>query len=144
MKAQDGKTLWNHVSELRPRLRKDVRILVQDYRGQRWYLLHDESAGRYLRFNESAHAVLGRMDGNRTLQEMLEQANLARDDAEPMASEDVLPILAQLHNAEVLRDGLPLTAQDALGRYQQFQRFHRQRTLSNPLAIRIPMFDPDL
>ena len=55
-------------------------------------------------------AVLGRMDGNRTLQEMLEQANLARDDAEPMASDDVLQILAQLHNAEVLRDGLPLTA----------------------------------
>ena len=143
MKAADKGSLWEQVSELRPRLRRDVRTLVQDYRGERWYLLHDESGGRYLRFNAQAHEVLGRMDGDRTLQEILEQANAGGAQPEPITSDDVLQVLSQLHNAEVLRDGLPLTAQDALGRYQHNQRFHRHRTLSNPLAIRIPIFDPD-
>ena len=143
MKSQDSGSLWKHVSELRPRLRKDVEILVQDYRGERWYLLHDKSGGRYLRFNTSAYAVLGRLNGDITLQEILEQANVDRDEPDQLSADDVLQVLAQLHNAEVLRDGLPLTAQDALGRYQLHQRFQRKRTLSNPLAIRIPIFDPD-
>jgi putative peptide zinc metalloprotease protein len=143
MKLTDSGSLWKHVAELRPRLRKDVRILVQHYRGERWYLLHDESAGRYLRFNALAQEMLGRLDGDRTLQEILEQANERAEDGAGLTPDDVLQIMAQLHNAEVLRDGLPLTARDVLGRYQQKQRFTRQHTLSNPLAIRIPLFDPE-
>lgn len=134
--------LWQHISELKPRLREHVRILVQDYRGERWYLLHDESAGRFNRFNASAFEVIGRLNGDFTLQEIMDLANASQRTAEALTPEDIMQILAQLHSAEVLRGGLPHSAEDVLKRYSQSQR-QRRRALSNPLALRIPLFDPN-
>lgn len=135
--------LWQQVADLRPRLRHGVEILVQDYRGERWYLLHDKVSGRFLRFNASAYEFLGRLDGDLSVQEVLELANSGHGGRPVLSTDDVMQILAQLHGAEVLRGGLPLGAQDVLERYQQSQRFRRKRALSNPLALRIRLFDPD-
>ncbi|WP_372880966.1 hypothetical protein [Psychromonas sp.] len=139
---QQTSSLWQHVAELRPCLRKHVRILVQDYRGERWYLLHDESAGRFTRFNATAYEVIGRLNGDFSVREIMYLANTARSADELLETEDILNILAQLQSAEVLRDGLPLGGQDVINRYSQSQHAKRS-TLNNPLAIRIPLFDPD-
>jgi len=133
---------WKQVAGLRPSLRKDVEILAQSYRGERWYLLHDQGSGRFIRFNSTAYQFLGRLDGDLSVEEILEQANLGHEDEPLLEPEDVLQILAQLHGAEVLRGGLPLGAQELLNRYQQAKRQRRRRSLSNPLALRIPLFDP--
>lgn len=138
-----GQDLWQHVAGLRPSLRKHVRVLAHDYRGERWYLLHDETAGRFTRFNASAYAVLGRLDGDLTMQEILELANTGRTEDEKLTSDDLLQVLAQLHAAEVLRGGFPLSAQDVLNRYETSQRYQRRGALRNPLALRFPLFDPD-
>jgi hypothetical protein len=37
MNQTGNEALWQHVAELRPRLREHVRLLPQDYRGERWY-----------------------------------------------------------------------------------------------------------
>ena len=37
----------------------------------------------------------------------------------------------------------PMGAQDLLERYNKSQRFRKRRALSNPLALRIPLFDPN-
>lgn len=133
---------WQQIAALRPSLRHAVEVLVQDYRGTRWYLLHDRSSGRFVRFNAVAYEFLGRLDGDLSVEEIVEQAN--EDHAEPVLSaDDVLQIMAQLHAAEVLRGGLPLGAQDILDRYQQSLQFRRRRALSNPLSLRIRLFDPD-
>ena len=143
MNSADGEGLWQHVSRLRPSLRKHVRILVQEYRGERWYLLHDQSAGRFSRFNATAYRFLGRLDGDLTVQEILDLANYGRDPSEQMSEEDVLQVFAQLQAAEALRGGLPVGAQDLLDRYNKSHRFRRRRALSNPLALRFPLFDPN-
>ncbi len=143
MEKSQHDELWQHVAELRPQLRKDIQILRQDYRGDRWYLLHDESGGRYLRFNAAAYEVLGRLDGDLTIQEILVQANTDRDETTAINPDDVLQIMAQLRNAEALRGGLPLSVRDVLSRFQETQRFQRRRTFSNPLAMTIPLYDPD-
>ncbi len=135
--------LWQHVAQLRPSLRKHVRVLAQVYRGERWYLLHDESAGRFTRFNATAYEVLGRLDGDLTVQEILELANLGRDPDDVLEQDEVLQIFAQLHAAEVLRGGLPMVTQDLLDRYNKSKRFRKRRALSNPLALRMPLFDPN-
>ncbi len=141
---QTGKeALWEHVAELRPRLRKHVRLLPQDYRGERWYVLHDESGGRFLRFNASAYEVLGRLDGDLSIQEILDLVNEGKGGAPGITPDEMMQLLAQLHGAEVLRDGLPVGAQERLFRYQQARRSQRRRALMNPLALRIPFFDPD-
>ena len=96
MMSADSEGLWQHVSQLRPSLRKHIRVLVQEYRGERWYLLHDQSAGRFSRFNATAYRVLGRLDGDLTVQEIMELANYGRDPSDQMSEEDVLQVFAQL------------------------------------------------
>ena len=137
----DQGALWAQVAGLRPRLRKGVEILAQAYRGERWYLLHDHGSGRFIRFNATAYEFLGRLDGDLSVQEILDLANTGAE-APVLEIEDVLQVMAQLHSAEALRGALPLGAQDLLNRYEQAQRHRRRRALSNPLALRLPLFDP--
>lgn len=140
--SQQAPSLWEHIADLKPRLRKDVRIRVQYYRGERWYILHDESSGQFNRFNASAFKVIGRLNGDFSIQEILHLANTSQDPSQALKPEDMMQILAQLHSAEVLRDGLPQSTQEVINRYTQTQNF-RQKNLSNPLSLRIPLFDPD-
>ena len=141
-KQQQASSLWQHVAELRPYLRKHVQILVQDYRGERWYVLHDQSGGKFTRFNATAYEVIGRLNGDFSMQEIMYLVNKNRQLDELLEEEDILNILAQLQRAEVLRDGLPVGKQEVLNRYYQTQHSKRS-VISNPLAIRIPLFDPD-
>ncbi|MGB5776239.1 MAG: hypothetical protein WBP89_16415, partial [Sedimenticolaceae bacterium] len=134
---------WQHVANLRPRLRRDVHVLVQDYRGERWYLLHDRASGRFLRFNSVSYELIGRLDGDLTVGEILETVNAGHAEEPLLLPDQVLQIMAQLHAAEALRGGLPLGVQDLLNRHEQALRSRRRRALSNPLALRIPIFDPN-
>ena len=127
-------TIWQNISKLRPKIREHVQLYPQVYIGERWYVLHDQSSGQYLRFNEQAYAILGRLDGNLTLEEILDHANEA--DLEYEISEDeVISLIGQLNAAEVLRDGLPVNVQDLYGQYKKQNLKKRQRAFINPLSI---------
>lgn len=140
--VSDNHELWLQVAPLRPRLRQHVKKLSQEYRGQRWYLLHDEASGRFLRFDALAHEIVGRMNGDLSMREILERANLERD-SEPLSIDDALSIMARLHAHEALSGSLPVNARDALGRYQRSKSIRRWKRWSNPLAIRVPLFNPN-
>ena len=101
--APNSGNLWRQVADLRPQLRHGIEVLAQDYRGERWYLLHDRSSGRFLRFNAAAYEFLGRLDGDLSVQDVLDIANAGREEQPVLLPEDVMQILAQLHGAEVLR-----------------------------------------
>ena len=135
-------SIWPYISKLRPQLRGHVQVYAQMYRGERWYVLHDQSSSQYMRFNERAYAILGRFDGNLTLEEILDHAN-EKEDEYPLTQEDVIGLLGQLDAAEVLRGGLPMNAQDVFTQYKAQKRKKRQRSFMNPLSIKIPIFDPD-
>ncbi len=138
----NSQSIWPYIAQLRPKLRGHIELYPQVYRKERWYVLHDQSSGQYMRFNQRAYAVLGRIDGDLTIEEILEYAN--EDESEhPLSKEDIISILGQLNAAEVLRDGLPTNAQDLFQQYKTQQRKKRQRAFMNPLSIKIPLFDPD-
>ena len=133
---------WQVVAQLRPQLRQHVRTYPQIFRSQRWYVLHDESNGRHLRFNAAAYAFIGRLDGNFSVQQIWEQ--LATADAEHALQQDeVLLILTQLFAIDALQSGLPIDAMEFFKRYQHERRLRRKRAVMNPLAIRVPLLDPD-
>jgi hypothetical protein len=60
---------WYRVRGLRPSLRSHVEIHRQEYRGERWYLLHDAASGRHHRFSPAAYCMIALIDGRRTLEE---------------------------------------------------------------------------
>lgn len=139
--AGDIAELWRHVAALRPRLRHHVRLLNQEFRGERWYLLHDESSGLILRFDSLAHELIGRMDGDLTVREIVERAKESVEGG--LETDGVLEVMARLHAAEVLDGSLPLGANEALARYRRVHRQRRSMRWASPLAMRLSLFDPD-
>ncbi len=66
---------WHRVATLRPRLRSHVQMHRHHYRGQLWYVLQDHASQRVHRFTPAAYAVLGLMDGTRTVEALWETAS---------------------------------------------------------------------
>jgi putative peptide zinc metalloprotease protein len=133
---------WPQLAELHPRLRQHVHIYPQTYRGERWYVLRDESSGRFLRFNSMAYELIGRLDGEQTLQESLDQLQSSLGEEAP-GPDEITHILVQLFSIDALHSGLPADTRELFNRYRRERRIRWQRTLMNPLALRFPLFDPD-
>lgn len=133
---------WSLIAGLAPKLRRHVRIYPQVYRGERWYVLRDESNGRHLRFNTPAYEFIGRMDGDITVQEIWDQM-VAVQGKEMLTQDEVAEVLTQLFTIDAMRSGLPLDAKEFFRRFQHDQRLRRLRAIMNPLAVRIRLLDPD-
>jgi len=132
---------WYRVSQLRPRLRGHVRIHRHEYRGERWYVLEDRVSRRMHRFNPPAYFVIGLMDGTRTVQELWDLA-LARFGDDAPTQDELIRLLGHLHAGDVLQVEVAPDVAELLRRAQSMRRRQLLQKLS-PLALRIPLFDPD-
>ena len=133
---------WYRVAELTPRLRSHARIHRQQYRGETWYVLQDLSTERFHRFSPSAYFIIGRMDGQRKVQEIWEMAAARLGDDAP-TQDEMIHLLSQLHGADVLQCDVPPDTAELLQRHERQQRRKWQSNLMSPLSWRIPMFDPE-
>ncbi len=133
---------WYRVADLRPFVRNHAEIHRHDYRGEVWYVVQDHSSGRFHRFTEKAYLVIGLMNGERTLQEIWETA--CEKLGEDMPTQDeVIALLSQLHQADILQSNIS-PDMDNLHRRQQKDRHARfSNAIRSPLALRLPLFDPD-
>lgn len=133
---------WPMIAGLRPQLRQHIRTYPQIYRGERWYVLRDESNGRYLRFNKAAYELIGRLDGQLKVEEILAQVNDGQAE-QGLSQEEATMLLTQLSAIDALRSNLPSEARDLFKQYQHDRRIRLQRAVMNPLSIRFPLLDPD-
>ena len=131
---------WFRVADLKPRLRAQVRVQRQAWRGQRWYLLTDMVSGRHHRLNESAHEFIGRCDGRRSVREVWHALLEQQPDAAP-TQDEVVALLGQLDELELLQAGRAADARTLLQRRDLHQR-RRRRGLLNPFSLRLPLADP--
>ena len=98
--------LWYRVADLRPRLRSHARVHRHRYRGQTWYVLQDNSNARHHRFTPAAYYIIGLMDGQRSVGEIWDAANVELGDDAPTQDEIIRvqcnPLLRNLdHIVEV-------------------------------------------
>jgi putative peptide zinc metalloprotease protein len=135
-------TLWYRVAELRPRLRSHVELRRHHYRGQLWYVIQDHASGRVHRFTPAAFSVIGLMNGKRTVQELWDLACERLQENTP-SQDEVIRLLGQLHAADVLQSDVPPDAAELFERYQRQRRTERFRPLLSPMAVKIPVFDPE-
>jgi putative peptide zinc metalloprotease protein len=133
---------WYRVADLRPRLRSHARIHRHEYRGERWYVLEDRISRRTHRFNPVAYYVIGLMDGRRTMQEIWDGAVARFGDNAP-SQEDLIRLMGQLHLADVLQCEVSPDVDELLRRSHRMAQRKTLATLLSPLAIRIPLLDPD-
>ncbi len=133
---------WYQVRGLRPRLRPHARIHRQVFRDRVWYVLQDHATGRFHRFDPAAYAMIGLMDGRRTLEEIWSAAADRLGGAVP-TQDDVIRLLGQLHKADALVSDLPPSVEEIARRGERQARRSRWQSLRNPLFVRIPLVDPD-
>lgn len=132
---------WPLIAGLKPQLRQHIHTCPQIYRGERWYVLRDESNGRYLRFNTEAYELIGRLDGQLSVEQILSRINDGEE--QRLTQEEAMLLLTQLSAIDALRSDLPSEARDFFKRFQHDRRLRLQRAVMNPLSIRFPLLDPD-
>jgi putative peptide zinc metalloprotease protein len=133
---------WYRVADIKPRLRSHARVHRQHFRGELWYVLQDPASGRFHRFTPAAYLVIGLMNGTRTVRRIWETAcNRLGDDA--LTQDEMIRLLAQLHQADVLHADVPPDIEEMAERADKIRRRKLAMSLLNPLAVRIPLLDPD-
>lgn len=133
---------WYRVSALKPQLNPGLRVARHRYRGQPWYVLQDPATGRTHRVSPVTYQLLGRMDGSRSLDQVWTDALPHLGDAAP-TQDELLQLIGQMHAADVVRCDVPPDAGEIFGRHDRITRARRWAAVRNPLAIRIPLWDPD-
>ena len=133
---------WYRVAGLKPFLRSHAQIHRQTFRNRIWYVLQDHSTGRFHRFSAQAYFLIGLMDGTRTLQEIWEAACAHLKDDMP-TQEEVITLLSQLHQADVLQSNMAPDIDHLLHRSRKDQQSRFWGRLRSPVALRIPLIDPD-
>ena len=133
---------WYRVTALKLRLRAHARFHRTIFRGQVWYVLQDRTSGRFHRFSPEAHLLVGLMDGRRTLEEVWTTASAKLGD-DALTQDEVIRLLGQLHAADVLFGDIPPDIGELADRGRRQRRKRLMAGLLNPLAIRVPLLDPD-
>jgi putative peptide zinc metalloprotease protein len=133
---------WYRVAELKPRMRTHAQIHRHDYRGKVWFILQDHMTGRSHRFSPAAYSFIGLMDGKRTVQEIWDALSDLSGDKAP-TQDEVIRLLGQLHAADALMCDVTPDSQELFRRYQRQESMKLKQKLSSPMAIRIPLFDPE-
>ena len=133
---------WYRVADLKPRLLKHVEIFRHDYRGRIWHILQDQANTRAHRLSPAAYRLLGLMDGKRTVQNLWDLANEQLGARAP-TQDETIRLLGQLHAADAMICDVPPDSRELFRRYQRHERQKIKQKVWSPLAVRIPVWDPD-
>ncbi len=133
---------WYRVAPLKPRLRGHVEVHRQVFRGDTWFVLQDQHSGKYHRITPAANYMLALMNGRRTMHRIWEAA-CERFADEPPTQSETIRLLAQLHGADLIASDLPPDIAEIGQRHARQERQTMLARIRNPLALRLPLFDPD-
>jgi putative peptide zinc metalloprotease protein len=133
---------WYRVAALHPRLRPDIRMVRQTWRGEPWHVLRDPLNNQHFRLNEPAYYFVGLLDGRRAVQSAWEWCSQKFGDAAPTQGE-VISLLGQLFSLNLINAEFSPDAQVMFERYRKRKRREMGQYVSNILFVRLPLFDPN-
>jgi putative peptide zinc metalloprotease protein len=133
---------WHRVAGLRPRLRGHVRTHHHVYRGRDWWVLEDRATGQQHRLDPAGYALVEQLDGHRSLDSAWNRvATLLGDDAP--TQDEALALLGQLYGADAIQCETGPDVELLFERGRDRRRKARSQRFKNPLALRLPLMDPD-
>lgn len=133
---------WYRVKDLKPSLRSHIEIHRHRYRNRTWYVIQDHAKGNFHRFTPEANYIIGQFDGKSRLDDIWKSACEVLGDDMP-TQDEVINLLSRLHEADVLQTDMPPDIQQLVDRHHRSQRRKFLSRLKSPLAIKIPLFDPE-
>ena len=132
---------WYYAADLRPCLNQRVCFYRHVYRGEIWFVIQNPTTGRVHRLTPAAHALVRRMDGLRSAHEIWQTVLTEFGDDAP-TQDEALQVIGMLHAADILRCDVPSDT-EALFRRAREREDREWRSRRNPIAFRVPLFDPD-
>ena len=133
---------WHRVREIRARLRPQVRVHRQRFRGQRWFVLHDPFNNQFFRVPPASYDFIARLDGSRTVHQAWEDSLNADPDGAP-GQQDVIELLAQLYSANMLYADLPADTASLFDRHRKRRRREIASKWLGAMFARFPLWDPN-
>lgn len=134
---------WYKVAKLTPLLHGYINIHRHHYRGLLWYLLENKINGRSHRFNPIAYQFIGLLDGKRSIEEIFDQLHDQANDHAP-SQDEILQLLGQLHTSDLIQSNQILSnTEELIKRQAQQKRAQLHQRFINPLAQKIPLWDPE-
>lgn len=133
---------WHRVAPERVRLNPAVEVRKQVFRGQRWYLLRDPLNNEFYRISPAAYSFVGRLRGNRTVDEVWRDCLALHPDDAP-GQEEVIQVLSQLHRANLLQSQLAPDSRQLFERQRKAKSRKVRGQMVNFLFLNIPLFDPN-
>ncbi len=133
---------WYRVANIKPQLRRHIRIERHNYRGELWHVIHDTINARSYRFGPEAYFIISRLHNEHDLQSIWQQALEQLGDDCP-TQDETIQLLGQLHSADLIQADI---TPDTLELFERQQRKKRQRWkqyIGNPLSLRLRLADPD-
>lgn len=132
---------WYRIAYLTPRLRGGIEVSQHRIRGEQWYVLTDTVAARHFRFNEQAYLLIAACDGKASIDEVWSSCVESQPDS-TLTQAEVIRILAQAFAGNLFVGNLEPDIDTIVG--EQHKRARKRRVAAlNPLAFRIPLWDPD-
>jgi putative peptide zinc metalloprotease protein len=123
------------------RLRTDLRFSLHRRGGWDWYVIEDDSRGQYFRVSLSEYAFLSLLDGKRTLDQA--QSDLASLPGCYTIDEHQATNITKLIIDAGLAESFVSHSQRATSRARENAQQHILLSYLNPIAWRIPLFNPD-
>ena len=131
---------WYRVSNLKPFLRTTVEIARHRYRDEPWFMLRDPGSGQFRRTNRVGFALIERLDGSQTLDEIYESL-LAQLGNDAPGQPEIILALEQLAQGGLIQTDNANDLRVLLHRAQQ-QRGQLLRAKLNPLSFQVALFNP--
>lgn len=130
---------WYRIGPLRPRLQAGTRIRRQNVRDEDWFVLTHPVDNRHHRVNRKAYELIGRLDGEQSVDTLWSGLqSLLGDDLPPQ--DEVIQLLSQLADAGlVLFDTEP---DWSFVRQNQALQERQRKADRSPLAFRIRLLNP--
>lgn len=142
MAAINDSPAWYRVADVKPRLQDHITIHRHEYRHHAWFILLDRHKGRSHRFNASAYFVISCMNGQRTLQEIHDIVNTKFVDDAP-SQDEIIALLGKLYLAGLIQTDKVVDIDELSRRTEHSRRQRIQQYFLNPLALRLPLLNPD-
>ena len=112
---------WYRVETLKPRLKSQVEISSHLYRGERWYVLREPVSGITQRFSWQAYALIGLMDGKRTLGQLWDRT-ADRLQKEMPTQDEVIGLVSALYQNDMAQLDVSANVVDMFQRRRKKER----------------------
>src|SRR5262245_18683667 len=135
-------TSWYRVAKLQPKLRDHATLHRHYYRGSVWYVVHDHATGWVHRLSPGSYAIVGAMDGKRSVDRLWQEAGIRLAQEAP-TQDELIKLLIQLNTAGLLQTEVTPDSAELFARAMRVRRSGWLNNILNPLALRVRIWHPD-